>query len=450
MGSMSQLWINARSTLIRALPARITDKLRGNETAKRVGSNVAWLGADKLYSTAVTFIVSIYVARYLGRTDFGLFSYTLAFVTIFQVPATLGLDEILVRELVRNAKEQSQILGTALIMRLGSGTLMMGAIAIAVRFARPHDEAAQRLVMITSLLLIPQAFYIIQRLYNARLLAKFNVIAGNIALTLVAIMRLAMVHFHASLTWFVLTNVALFVFNVIALYAIYLSDKERRVRWTFSTRWFKQLLRDAWPQIPSGIAGSVQNQIGALIIGSFMGDDQLGPYAVAYRFYVLLLVVPDIVCQSLSPSLTRAKAISDSHFELRLSQSYRLMLGMYVVSLLPLLFLGLGGIRLLYGAQFAEAGPLMLCFAVPLMMIYVGQLRLWYIVIENQLRYSMFISLAQAGVSIIANYILIRRFGAVGAVGAIVCAAIVVFAADAVFTQGRRNTRAIVRAFSFK
>ena len=218
------------------------------------------------------------------------------------------------------------------------------------------------------------------------------------------------------------------------------------VHWRYSKQWLIQLIRDAWPQIPSGIAGSIQNQIGALVIGSFLGNAELGSYAVAYRFYLLLFVAADIVCQSLVPTLTRARTVSNEHFEHRLSQGYRLMFAVFLAALLPILFLGFGGIRLLYGRQFAEAGPLMLCFAIPLLLIYLGQLRMWYVVIENHLRYAMFVSLAQAGVSIVANYILIRRYGAFGATAAIACGAMTVFIADAIFKAGRGNTRAIIRA----
>ena len=170
-------------------------------------------------------MVSIFVARYLGRSDFGLFSYALAFVTIFQVPATLGLEEILVRELVRTPDDVGAILGTALGMRLVSGFVTMAMIAVVVQFARPDDANARHLVIVTSLLLIPQAFLVIQRLYIARVLAKYIVISGNAALTIVSVARLAMVHFHAPLIWFVWTNVSLTGLTAIALYAFYAAEK---------------------------------------------------------------------------------------------------------------------------------------------------------------------------------------------------------------------------------
>jgi O-antigen/teichoic acid export membrane protein len=444
----SSIFGRLRGSAISLLPPRLADRVRGNEAAQRVGANIAWLGFDKLYSTAISFVVSVFVARYLGTSDFGLFSYTLAFVTIFQVPATLGLEEILVRELVRNPDDEGAILGTALGMRLISGFITMALIAAVVQFAKPDDANARHLVIVTSLLLIPQAFLVIQRLYIARVLAKYIVISGNAALTIVSVARLAMVHFHASLIWFVWTNVLLTGLTAIGLYAFYAAEKRTHIHWRYSKQWLIQLMRDAWPQIPSGIAGSVQNQIGALAIGSFLGNAELGSYAVAYRFYLLLLVAADIVCQSLVPTLTRAHTISTAHFERRLSQCYRLMFGIFLVALLPILFLGLGGIRLIYGRQYAGAGTLMLYFAIPLLLTYFGQLRMWYIVIENQLRYAMFISIAQASVSIISNYVLIRHFGAAGAVVAIALTALTVYVSDAIFKPGRRNTLAIIRALS--
>ena len=44
--------------------------------------------------------VSIMVARYLGPKNFGLFNYVLAYIAIFSGIARLGLDDILVRELI--------------------------------------------------------------------------------------------------------------------------------------------------------------------------------------------------------------------------------------------------------------------------------------------------------------------------------------------------------------
>jgi O-antigen/teichoic acid export membrane protein len=122
---------------------------------------------------------------------------------------------------------------------------------------------------------------------------------------------------------------------------------------------------------------------------------------------------------------------------------------LYLATLAPIVVLGLGGIRLLYGRAFAEAGPLILCFSIPLLLIYIGQLRMWYIIIENQLRYAMWVSFAQAAVAIACNYVLIKWYGAIGAIATIAFSALIVFACDAVFRPARKNLLAAWRAATF-
>ena len=183
-----------------------------------------------------------------------------------------------------------------------------------------------------------------------------------------------------------------------------------------------------------------------MIVGNMLGDAELGDYAVAYRFYSLLLVVPDIVSQSLVPTLTQLKNTNEPLFERRLGQSYRLLFFLYLLTLAPMFVLGLGGIQLLYGKQFADAGRLVVLFAIPLPVIYFGQLRMWYLIIDNRIRHLMNAAIFQAVGSIVANYLLIRWLGAAGAIIAVGAGAVVAFAYDAWSMAARRNLLILIRS----
>lgn len=56
-------------------------------------------------------MVGVWVARYLGPDRFGLLSYAQSFVGLFSVIATLGLDGIVVRELVKDESRRDELLG---------------------------------------------------------------------------------------------------------------------------------------------------------------------------------------------------------------------------------------------------------------------------------------------------------------------------------------------------
>ena len=66
--------------------------------------NTSWLFGEKVLRMVMGLFVGIWVARYLGPEQFGTFSYSQSFVGLFTAIATLGLDGIVVRELVKKSR----------------------------------------------------------------------------------------------------------------------------------------------------------------------------------------------------------------------------------------------------------------------------------------------------------------------------------------------------------
>ena len=62
--------------------------------------NTSWMMGEQFLRIISGLFVGVWVARYLGPEQFGLFSYVLAFTAIFGSIAKLGLDSIIIRELV--------------------------------------------------------------------------------------------------------------------------------------------------------------------------------------------------------------------------------------------------------------------------------------------------------------------------------------------------------------
>lgn len=79
---------------------------------KKYFVNTSWLFFERIVGMAISFFVGVYVARYLGPGNFGLLSYAGSFVGLFVVIATLGLDNIVIRELVKDEKRSDELLGT--------------------------------------------------------------------------------------------------------------------------------------------------------------------------------------------------------------------------------------------------------------------------------------------------------------------------------------------------
>ena len=75
---------------------------------KRYFANTSWMMGEKIIHLVVALFVGVYVARYLGPERFGLLSYAGSFVGLFTALATLGLDGIMVRELVKTPERRNK------------------------------------------------------------------------------------------------------------------------------------------------------------------------------------------------------------------------------------------------------------------------------------------------------------------------------------------------------
>jgi hypothetical protein len=88
------------SPWVRRLPAPLRARIEGSPTLQRIVPNAGWMVADRLVRMALGLVVGAWVARYLGPSRFGGFNFALAFVALFSPLATLGIERIVVRDLV--------------------------------------------------------------------------------------------------------------------------------------------------------------------------------------------------------------------------------------------------------------------------------------------------------------------------------------------------------------
>ena len=83
--------------------------------------NTGWMFMARILGMGIAFFVTAIVARYLGPQNYGTLMYAVSFVSLFSFIATLGIDQILYREILKNPEKESELLGTTLLLRLAGG-----------------------------------------------------------------------------------------------------------------------------------------------------------------------------------------------------------------------------------------------------------------------------------------------------------------------------------------
>ena len=92
-------------------------RLLKNEHHKKYFFNTGWLLGEKVIRIVINLIIGVIVPRYLGPENYGLLSIAINTVMILSVISSLGLGDIVIRELINRNYDEDTILFTAFLLR---------------------------------------------------------------------------------------------------------------------------------------------------------------------------------------------------------------------------------------------------------------------------------------------------------------------------------------------
>lgn len=380
-------------------------------------ANIGWLFVDRLLALAAGLAVGVWVARYLGPVQYGLYSYALAFEALFVPVAGLGLAELVVREVVSAPGEKSTILGTAFALQLITGLLTFALAVSAAFLIHPDDAVLRWLITVTASQLVFQALTnTLDCWFRSQVQSRYVVWSKNIALALVVPIQSALILLKAPLIAFAYAAVAQIVFLAACITVFYHVSGEAMKAWRASVQRAYGLLRDSWPLMLSTVAIAVYMRIGQLMLGHMMGDEDLGTYSAAVRISELTYFVPVAMAASVLPALVQSRQnwTGDAYLK-RLQAFYDVMAGAAYLVVIPVAIFATPLVTLLFGPEYAEAGPVLTVHMWAFIFVSLGVARNQWLLTENMTRFSMFATILGAVVSVGLNYLLIPRYAGLGA-----------------------------------
>jgi O-antigen/teichoic acid export membrane protein len=406
---MNKFWVDV-------LPSFLRQKLEGRQYLQNVVGNTGWLFADKVVRMGVGLLVGIWVARYLGPSQFGLFSFALAFVALFSAFSSMGLDDIVVRNIVRDLSVKEETLGSAFILRFfGSVAAFLVAVG-AIVLLRPNDNLVQCLVMIMAAGMTFQAFDVIDLWYQSRIQSKYSVYAKLSSYLLIAVVKISLILAKAPLVAFAWAGFAEVVAGSLGLFTVYRMNGYRLKAWRISVTRMNALLKDCWPLILSGIAGTIYLRIDQVMIGELAGIEEVGIYSAAVRLAEAWYFVPMIIYFSVLPSIVEAKTLNEDLFYSRLQKFYNMMALLGYGVALPVTFLSGWIVKVLFGVAYNNAGPMLSVLIWAGIFVNLGVARSSFLISMNLTKFHFFTVLFGALVNIGLNYWLIPIYGGMGAV----------------------------------
>ena len=411
-------------------------------------ANTSWLLGERVLRMVVSLLVGIYVARYLGPERFGLLSYTLSFVLLFSSLASFGLDDILVRELVKQPEQRNNLLGTVFWLKV-CGTIVMGtAIALVLKF-KPEDQQTYWMIAIITFGFLFQATNVVDFYFQSQVQSKFAVRAQAIQLILTSLFKIYLVWNQAELIWFAFA----LMLDQVVVAVLFLLVYHWKIEWFpfLSFTWIqaKKLMIDAWPLIFAGMVVSVYMKIDQVMLKEMLDAKAVGVYAAAVKLCEAWYFVPTAVIASLFPAIITARKNSETLYEEKVQKLYDLMVWVAVAVALPTTLFADWVILILYGADFQEAADVLKMYIWAGVFVSLGVASSKWLIAENLERYSFYSTLLGAILNIVCNFYLIPIYGIRGAaLATLISYGTAAYLSMAIFEKTRNNFWIATRALN--
>ena len=401
--------------------------------AKKYLVNTSWLFLEQAVRMGVGLFISVWIIRYLGPDRYGILSYAQSMVLLLGAVAKLGIDHVLVRELVRKEYRTGTLLGTALMLKLIGATVVVLTLATATD-VMDMEPVTRLLVLIIAAGTLFKSFDVIGLFFESQVRSKYTVSANMFGFIILVLTKITLLLTKAPLVAF-----AIVIGGESALYAASLLYYYQRLKlpigsWSVDRSLMGVLLQQSWPLILSGIAINIGMRIDQIMLKSYMDAASVGVYAAGVKIAEVFNFLPMIIGRSLYPKIVSMDMEKEEHKMRRMVRD--VFYALVGVSLLVTLA-SYPTVMILYGEGYEESYMVVSILIWTIPIVYSGIMTNRILLKHNQSRIIFIRQTQEAVVNIGLNLFLIPRYGITGAAAATLLAMICTMIAEYIIPATR-------------
>tara|TARA_B110000114_G_scaffold185225_1_gene231381 strand:- start:2678 stop:3985 length:1308 start_codon:yes stop_codon:yes gene_type:complete len=391
------------------------NKNKINTLKKKYLSNFSWMIAENIIRIVVGVTISIYVVRFLGPNDYGIYVYALSLTGILAPLATLGIDSILLRDVILNKEKEKVLLHTAAVLKLFAG-VSLSLVTITCVYLFSDDEHLLHIIIILMAGISINSLNTYKEYMVSINKMKLIALAGIISIIISSFFRLGLIFSNAGVVWFAFAVFLAQITNVISLRHYYKKISGFQKKY-FSKAVAQNLLNDSWPLIFTSFSGLLFVYSDQIFIKYFFEYERVGIYGAAVQLVLYFKVIPSIISNMIYPKIIEInKNNSSDDFENKMLEIYGYKFIISVFFILMFYIFGDLVIKTLYGEKFLESALILKMYSLSFVFMFFDPINNKLLMIDNLQKIMLFRNLIGLTFNLILNYFLIQIFGIIGAV----------------------------------
>lgn len=388
---------------------------------RKVFENSSWLLIDKISKLFPGILVLALMARHLGPRVFGIWNYTIAFSAIMASIAVLGMDKLVIKELMASEEDSPRIVSTIAFMRLTAALTCMLLSIFLVHLMNP-GPVYLLCIIFSSFTMLLQSFDVMDGFYQVSNSLK-TVIVPKVTVFLVfcAIKCIAIFYNAPLLTflWITLLELVTTYIWILGKYSLQFTPPSLR---QVSLRMARRLLGDSWVLIMANLVVVLFMKVDNILLNMLATPEELGNYVVAVRISELWYALPTVVSTAMLPMLFRKKEQSHAAYLQTLGRWLRISC-FISLSLAVVISLSAGMLmQLLYGSAYATAAGILRIHIWSAIPVFLMLVIVQYLFVEGKYKLYLYGNVVGLVLNVVINLLLIPHTGGKGAAIATVAA----------------------------
>lgn len=376
--------------------------------------NTAWLFAEKGVAMLFTLSVNIILARYLAPEQFGQFNYLLSFMAILAPFSALGLNALIIRELVNRPARSGTILATALSLRVIGGLAAILLVAFACLFVPFKAVLADHWLILAAIASSFSAAYLFDFYFQAQVASRYVVRMRLSVLITSSIVKLVAVCYGAQLPLFLTIILLEPIATALLLFLTYKVYSQGQEPWQFDKQYGFELLTQSRWLILSGFMSVVYLKIDQLMLGQMLGAAEVGRYAVAARLSEVWYFFPAALVASFFPKLLRSRQ-SGGEYARQLQRLCDLLFCSALLLAVVVTLLAKPVVILFFGEQYSSSALILQIHIWAGVFIFMRALLSKWLIAEDLLPFSLLTHGVAALLNVLLNFLWIPTFAGQGA-----------------------------------
>ena len=378
---------------------------------KKVFSNSAWMMLEKFLGIFGLIFVNSYMARYIGPENFGKLSFTISIFVFVQTFSWFGAQNVLFKRLSENVKSGMKLsLASQVLRRLLFIISSIGCLIYLWLFS-------DTLTFIFGLGNCIASYFIVSDVYsiynNSQLTSHINALSNIAGLGIALLLRFVLVFYEAEPYTMVLPIIviALIPYSIRKWYFCYMNKHSFKV--DSNRKYNKYILMTGGSLVLSTLSITLYTQISNIFLAKYTSFTSLGIYNVALTIGGAWAFISIALITSYFPKIYATKSkIEESQL---LRQIHLIAIGIGVGCLLAISIVGKWFIEFLYGADYIKAASFLPLIVIATMLSTLGTISYRYMIKLNGYKYLSIKMFIVSLLSVPLAYILIRRYGIMGA-----------------------------------